>query len=205
MMKFYQALLPLMAATTLLAGCEYGKSNAQRIIGEAEASVDKVRPDATINAPEELKPVEATLAEMKQNLDQGEYKAVDNQLPQLNEQYNILVQTLTAKQAENEAAILEWGELNQEVPKSVEAVEARVNSLTPNALPKGVTKDELETAKQDLETAKATWTEATQAAQAGHPAEARDKARIVQAKMEELKNSLGMNEQVAGNTPASAG
>jgi hypothetical protein len=89
------------------------------------------------------------------------------------------------------------------VPKSVEAVQSRVDSLKPNALPKGVTKDELETAKKELETAKATWDEATKAADAGNPAEARDKARIVQAKMEELKSSLEMNEQVANNTPAS--
>ena len=89
------------------------------------------------------------------------------------------------------------------MPKTVEAVQARVDSLKPNALPKDVTQDEVETAKKELETAKATWDEATKAANAGNPAEARDKARVVQAKMEELKNSLGMNEQVASNTPAS--
>jgi hypothetical protein len=40
-------------------------------------------------------------------------------------------------------------------------------------------------APDELEAAKATWAEAT------------DKARIVQAKVEELKNSLGMNETLA--------
>ena len=84
----------------------------------------------------------------------------------------------------------------------MEAIQARVDSLKPNALPKDVTKEELETAKKDLETTKATWAEAT-AADAGNPVEARDKGRIVQAKAEELKNSLGMNEKVASNTPAS--
>jgi len=204
-MKFYQAMLPLVAATTLFAGCEFGRGKAERIIDQAEASVEKVRPDASVNAPEQLKPVESTLAEMKRNFDEGEYKAVNNQLPQLNEQYRTLVETMNAKQAENDAAIQEWGTLNAEVPKSVEAVEARVNSLKPNALPKDVTSDELETAKKELETVKATWSEAEQAAQSGRPAEARDKARTVQAKLEELKSSLGMNEQVAGTTPTSAG
>ena len=86
----------------------------------------------------------------------------------------------------------------------MEAVQARVDSLKPGALPKGVTPDEVATAKKELETAKVTWDEATKAANAGNPAEARDKARIVQAKMEELKTSLGMTEQVASNTPATA-
>jgi len=200
-MKFHQALLPLLAATTMFVGCEYGKSNAQMIIGQAQASVDKVRPEATLNAPEQLKPVEATLAQMKQNFDQGHYKAVKAGVPQINEQYKTLVDALNAKQVENEATIQEWSALNEQVPKTVQAVQARVDSLKPNALPKDVTKDELDTAKKELEAAKATWDEATKAANAGNPAEARDKAKIVQAKLEELKNSLGMDEQVASNAP----
>jgi uncharacterized protein (DUF305 family) len=201
-MKVYQALLPLVAAITMLAGCE-SKSSAQLIIGQAEASVDKVRPEATVNTPNELKPVEATLAHMKQNFDLHDYKAVKADVPQINAQYKTLQEAIAAKQAENATTIQEWSTLNNEVPKTVEAVQARVDSLKPNALPKDVTKDELETAKKDLEAAKATWDEATKAADAGNPAEARDKARIVQAKMEELKNSLGMDEKVASNTSAS--
>ena len=91
------------------------------------------------------------------------------------------------------------------MPKSIEAIQARVDSLKPAALPKDVTKEELETAKTELETMKATWAEATAAASAGNPAEATDKGRIVQAKAEELKNTLGMNEQLASTTPPSAG
>jgi len=201
-MKVYQALLPLVVAMTMVAGCE-SKSSAQVIIGQAEASVEKVRPEATVNTPNELKPVDATLAQMKQNFDRHDYKAVKNDVPTINEQYRTLIDAMNAKKVENEAIIQEWSTLNTDVPKTVEAVQARVDSLKPNALPKDVTKDELETAKKELETAKATWDEATKAANAGNPAEARDKAKVVQAKMEELKTSLGMTEQVASNTPAS--
>jgi len=52
---------------------------------------------------------------------------------------------------------------------------------------------------------KSTWAEATAAATAGKAMEATDKARVVQAKAEELKNTLGMNEQLASATPANAG
>jgi hypothetical protein len=72
-----------------------------------------------------------------------------------------------------------------------------VDSLKPAALPKDVTKEELATAKTELETVKSTWAEAIAAASAGNTTEATDKGRIVQAKVEELKNSLGMNEVLA--------
>ncbi len=201
-MKPYHALLPLAAAMTLLAGCE-SRSDAQFLLSQAEAAVDKARPEATVATPNELKPVEATLAHMKQSFDQHEYKAVKADVPQFNSQYKTLAAAMDAKQVENAATIQEWATLNNEVPKTVEAVQARVDSLKPNALPKGVTREGLETAKKDLETAKATWEEATKAADAGKPAEARDKAQVVQAKMEELKTTLAMTEQLASNPPAS--
>lgn len=203
-MKVYQAVLPLLAAMAMVAGCE-SRSSAEMMVGQAQDAVEKVRPEASVKTAEQFKPLEATLTQMKQNFAQGEYKAVKSDATQFNAQYKTLMEAMTAKQVEADAIIQEWATLNNDVPKSVEAVQARVDSLKPNALPKDVTKDELETAKKDLETAKATWDEATKAANAGNPAEARDKARIVQAKMEELKNSLGMTAQVASNTPTSAG
>ena len=200
-MKPYHALLPLVAAMTLFAGCE-SRSDAQFLLSQAEAAVDKARSEAAVTTPNELKTVEGTLAHMKQNFDQHEYKAVKADVPQFNEQYKVLASAMEAKQAENAATIQEWATLNNEVPKTVEAVQLRVDSLKPNALPKEVTKQELETAKKDLETAKATWEEATKAADAGNPAEARDKGRIVQAKLEELKSTLAMSEQLASTAPA---
>jgi hypothetical protein len=203
-MKAIQALVPLVAATAFIAGCE-SRGSAQVIIAQADASVEKVRPDAQVYTPGELKPVEATLAHMHQNFDQREYKAVKQELPQLNAQYKTLVEAISAKQAENAAIIQEWSTLNNEVPQTVEAVQARVDSLKPGALPKGVTAEELANAKKELEAAKATWDEATKAANAGKPAEARDKARVVQAKMEELKQSLAMDERVASTASTNAG
>ena len=73
-----------------------------------------------------------------------------------------------------------------------------LDSLKPGALPKDVTREELATAKKDLETMKATWAEATAAASSGNTVEATNKGRTVQAKVNELKSSLGMNEQLAG-------
>ena len=120
-------------------------------------------------------------------------------------QFNTQVEAIKTAATANAAATTEWATLNTEVPQSIEAIQARVDSLKPAALPKDVTKEELETAKTELETMKATWAEATTAASAGNPVEATEKGRTVQAKANELKNTLGMNETLASATPATAG
>ncbi|HEX5161313.1 MAG TPA: hypothetical protein VFV88_06295 [Steroidobacteraceae bacterium] len=198
-MKLYQALLPLAAALAL-AGCQ-GRSTAQGVIGQAETVITQVKDEAQVSAPNELKAAESTLAHMKQNFQEREYQAVIDEVPKFNSQIEAMKTTATA----NNAAAAEWNVLNTEVPKAIEEIQARVDSIKPNALPKEVTKEELDTAKTELETMKSTWAEATAAATAGNAMEATDKARVVQSKAEELKNSLGMNEQLASAAPADAG
>jgi hypothetical protein len=195
MMKVYQALLPLAAAMTIV-GCG-NRGTAQNVIGQAEGALNQAKEEASIKAPDELKAAETTLAHMKENFDSRDYKVVVADVPQFNAQMKTLKEAVTSKQTVEAAAAVEWNSLNEEVPKAVEAIQARVDSLKPAALPKDVTTEELATAKTDLETIKATWAEATAAASAGHTTEAADKGRTVLAKAEELKNSLGMNETLA--------
>jgi hypothetical protein len=194
-MKLYQALLPLAAALFITA-CT-GRSNAERVVQQADGALTNVREEAKVSAPAELNTVEGTLAHMKQSLENHDYKIVVDDVPQFNAQMKSLQEAMVSKQTVAAAATQEWSTLNTEVPKSIEAIQARVDSLKPTALPKEVTKEELATAKTDFETMKATWAEATAAASAGNPVEATDKGRVVQAKAEELKNTLGMNETVA--------
>jgi hypothetical protein len=52
---------------------------------------------------------------------------------------------------------------------------------------------------------KATWTEATTAAESGDLTAATEKGRTVQAKAEEIKSALGMNEQLASVAQPPAG
>ena len=194
-MKVYKALLPLAAAMTIV-GCG-NRGTAQNVIGQAEGALNQAKEEAVIKAPEELKAAETTLAHMKQNFDSRDYKVVVADVPQFNAQMKTLKEAVTSKQTVEAAAAVEWSSLNEEVPKAVEAIQARVDSLKPAALPKDITKEELDVAKTDLETMKTTWAEAAAAASAGHTTEAADKGRTVLAKAEELKNSLGMNEQLA--------
>jgi predicted nucleic acid-binding Zn-ribbon protein len=201
-MKLYQAVLPLAAAMTM-AACG-NRTTAQSVVGQAEGQVANVQQEAEVTAPAELKTVQGTLAHMKQGFNDRDYKLVVNDVPQFNAQMKTLKEAMAAKQGEAATAMQEWSTLNAEVPKAVEEIQARVDSLKPNALPKDVTKEELATAKTDLETMKATWAEASAAASAGNTVEATNKGRTVQAKANELKTTLGINEQLASTATAPA-
>jgi hypothetical protein len=198
-MKSYLALLPL-AAATILVGCG-SRGTAQNVVGQAEAKINEVKADASVSAPSELKAAESTLARMKQNYESHDYRVVIADVPKFNEQLANLNTAIEQKQTATAAATTEWATLSTDVPKAVEEIQARVDSLKPNALPKDVTKAELATAKTELETLKAAWAEATAEAQSGKTAEAAEKGRVVAAKTEELKSSLGITASLAA-TPA---
>jgi hypothetical protein len=203
-MRISQALLPLVAGALLLTGCG-NKEPATQAVTQAEAALEGLRADAAKFAPEELKTTEGTLAAMKGNLADEDYRAVVNDVPKFNAEVKKLQDSVVTHQTLAAASLAEWDSLNTEVPKTVEALEIRVESLKASKLPKEITKETFETAKTELETMKTTWAEATAAASAGNTQEAADKGRTVQAKGEELKNQLGMNPSlanVAAPTPA---
>jgi hypothetical protein len=195
-MRISQALLAIAATTLLMTGCG-NKQPATNAVTQAENAISPLRDDASKYAPEELKAADATLAKMKDDLAKEDYKSVVAAVPKINTDINTLKGAVVQKQTVAAAAQNEWDALNTEVPKSLEAVQTRVDALKGTKLPKEITKENYEAAKTDLETVKATWTEATTAASAGNTLEAADKGRTVQAKVEEIKNELGMNPSLA--------
>jgi DNA repair exonuclease SbcCD ATPase subunit len=201
-MRISQAFLPLVAAL-IIAGCG-SRTTAENVVGQAEGALNSERDAAQTLAPEELKAAESTLAHMKQSLNDRKYKDVEADVPKFNQQVKAIQDAVTANQQAHNAAAQEWNALNAEVQKSLDAVQAQVDTLAKGKLPKGVTKQGFESAKTELEQVKTTWSEATAAAGAGKAAEATEKGRTVQAKVEALKTELGMNAQVASTAPAPA-
>jgi PBP1b-binding outer membrane lipoprotein LpoB len=199
-MRISHTLMPLLAATLFITGCG-NEEPATNAVTQAEAAIEPLRPDASQYAAAELQAAEATLAKMKENLAKEDYRAVVNDVPAFNTQVKTLQDTVVSQQSAMVAAQHEWDSLNAEVPKTVEALQVRVDSLSGAKLPKEITKETFETAKTDFEALKATWAEATAAASAGKTLEAADKARDAQAKGEELKNQLGMNPALAAVSP----
>jgi hypothetical protein len=184
-------LVAATAATLFIAGCGNQEQPAKLALASAEASLAEVRVDAAKYAPEELQSAETRLAKIKGDLAKKEYKDVLGGSTQLTKEAATLKEVVVSKQTQDVAATHEWETLSEEVPKMVQAIEIRVDTLSGSSrLPKDVNKETFEEAKATLESMKSMWAEASAAFNAGNAIAAADKARQVQAKGEKVIDDL---------------
>jgi membrane-associated HD superfamily phosphohydrolase len=186
-------LAAIIAGAALVSGCANNEEPARAALASAEASLAEVRVDAAKYAPEQLRQVETRLARVKDDLAKEEYTDALGGATQVTKETATLKEVVTAKQTQAVAATHEWEALSEEVPKMVQAIENRVDSLSGAKLPKDLDKESFESAKATLESMKSLWAEASAAFEAGNAILAADKARMVQAKGEEVIDQLGMS------------
>jgi len=186
-------LAAIVAGAAFVSGCANNEQPARQALASAEASLAEVRVDAAKYAPEELQQVESRLARVKDDLAKEEYTDVLGGATQLTKETAALKEVVVSKQTQAVAATHEWEALSEEVPKMVQAIESRVDSLSGTKLPKDLDKESFESAKAALESMKSLWAEASAAFEAGNAILAADKARMVQAKGEEVIDQLGMS------------
>ena len=193
-MQSLKSLLAASAAALLIAACGNQEQPARQALASAEESLSEVRVDAAKYAPEELENAESRLARIKGDLADKEYKDVLGGATQLTKEAATLKELVVSKQTQAVAATHEWETLKEEVPKMVQAIETRVDTLSDSPkLPKDVNKDTFEAAKATLESMKSLWAEASAAFDAGNAVAAADKARQVQAKGEKVIDELGIS------------
>jgi predicted small secreted protein len=196
-MKKYSFFLPAALAAVLLAGCNTQKGPAEQAIAGAQATLDAVRDDAQKYAPEQLGGVEAKLSDMKGAFQQGNYAGVLKAAPGVTAAIAGLKDAASAKKVEAEQALAkakdDWGPASAAVPKMVDEIAKRVETLSKTKhLPKGVTKDSLAAAKTGIDTMKSTWADATNASSSGDYTTAMAKAQAVKDKAAALMKSLDM-------------
>lgn len=193
-MRISKTLMGLAASTILIAGCASQEQPATQAVTAVELSLAEVRVDAAKFAPEELNAAETKLAKIKSQLAKEDYKDVLSGSSELTKDVAVLKEVVVSKQTQFAAATNEWESLSEEVPKMVQAIESRVDTLSGSKkLPSDVNREVFEAAKAALASMKAQWAEATAAFSAGNATEAADKARIVQAKAEEVAGQLGIS------------
>ncbi len=187
-----------LAMAMIIVGCAGQKEPATKALAEAEAAIASVRDDASRYAPEDLRGIEATHAALKANLANGDYKAVLAGAPQLMSAVDSLKTSVAARKAEAEAAAAaasgEWNALAEDVPKMVQAIQSRVDTLgASRKLPRNVSQGSFDQAKSGLDMMKTTWAEASSDYSAGDPVNAVAKAKRVQEKGAEVLKLLGMS------------
>ena len=184
-------------SAVLMFGCNTQKGPAEQALAGAEQGLDAARDSAQKYVPEQLGTVEAQLGNMKDSFAKGDYAGVLAQAPALTTAIANLKDAANAKKTEAETALAkakdDWGPASAAVPKMVDDIAKRVETLSKTKkLPKGVTKEAVAAAKTGLDSLKSTWADASNAASSGDFTTAMAKANAVQSKATEMMNSLGM-------------
>jgi hypothetical protein len=197
-MRINNAFLAFAAATLLITGCSQNRNAANDSLEKIEESLKDLRADAQRYAPDGLKGVESQLANLKTSFEAKEYGHVLAGTPQLEKAVGSLREAVVTGREHARRALAvaktEWEGLNVEVPKMVESIEARVEELDKRKIRFRVSKEELATAKSDLEWMKNEWAEATADVEKGAQVEAAEKGKAIKAKGEEVRKQLGMKD-----------
>jgi hypothetical protein len=198
-MKF-RFVLPALAAVAMLAsGCAQQRGPANKALESVEDSLKNVRDDAQKYAPDGLKSVEAQLKNLKQSFDDKNYDNVLAGTPSLQKAVDSLAAAVNSGKEQHRSAVAaaktEWEGLNAEVPKMVDAIQARVDELSKKKhLPFGVSKDEFEGAKAGLESIKTAWADAKSEFSKGDAVEATTKAKTAKGMAIEVKEKLKIKD-----------
>jgi HAMP domain-containing protein len=197
-MRISNVLLALAAATLLASGCAQNRGPANQALDQIEASLKDVRDDAAKYAPDGLKGVEAQFKRLRESYEAKEYDNVLAGTPALEKAVASLKDAVDAGKAQARQAVAaaksEWEGLNAEVPKMVDTIQARVDTLAQGRLPFGLNKDEFEGAKSAFESMKETWKDATAQARQGDAIEATHKGKTAKGMGEAIYDQLKIKQ-----------
>lgn len=197
-MRISNAFLAMAAATLLITGCAQNRAPADKALDAIEASLKDVRDDASRYAPEGLKGVEAQLKRLRESYDAKEYGNVLAGAPELEKAVGSLKDAVESGKSQARKAVAaaktEWEGLNAEVPKMVDTIQARVDTLSKGRLPFGLNKNEFEGAKSAFESMKETWKDATAQASQGDAVEATSKGKTAKGMGEAIFDQLKIKQ-----------
>lgn len=196
-MKKHSVWLTAALSAVLIVACNQQKGQAEQAVASAEQALNATRDEAQKYAPEQLGGVEAQLGQMKDSYQRNDYAgtlaAAPAMMTAINGMKDAAAQKKTAAEAAASKAKDDWAATSTDVPKMVDEVSKRVETLSKTRhLPKGVTKENVTAAKGGLDQLKSTWSDATAAASSGDYTTAMSKADTVKAKTADMMKSLGM-------------
>jgi len=202
-MRIAKILVAFATTALMLGGCANQKEPAEKAVAQVESSLAEFKADAEKYAPEDLKAVEESVTKLKNNLAKKDYSGVVISAPAVASTVRSLKSNVELKKADAEATLAaaqtEWTELSAKMPQMVEAIQAKVDSLTKTRkLPKDLDKAAFDTLKADFESLKTEWTTASTDFASGAAAEAVRKARAAKAKGEEILTKLGLPTPTLG-------
>ncbi|MBN1470888.1 MAG: hypothetical protein JW925_03840 [Syntrophaceae bacterium] len=199
--KIFCLVVALCVCVFFLISCSGGKNAAELAIKAAEEAVNVTKAEAVKIVPDEVKSLEDTLTAVKEKFINGDYKAAMEEATTL---ANKAKEVLDAAKAKKEELTIKWTEISQGLPKMVEDIQAKIDSLSKvKKLPASVTKEGFEEAKAGLASVKDEWTKIQTSFTSGNFAEAVNAATSLKDKAVKIMESLGMSVP-SSETPAEA-
>ena len=189
--------LVLAGAALLFAACASKMEPAQKALADINSALDSVSVEAKKYVPDQLTAAENKVTQLTQSFDNKEYEAVLAGAPPVLAEVQGLANAAAVKKDEIAKALSnEWTGLAASVPPVVDAVNARVDSLS-NA--KHVRKDiDLTAAKSGVADAKTQWETAQSAFASGNVADAVAAAKGAKTKAEAAATALKLALPEAG-------
>ncbi len=188
MKKSFALVAVLLVGLMMVVGCSRDKEPAEAAIKAAEAAIGAAKAEAMKYVPDQVKGVEDALKAAKDAFEKKEYTQALNAAKNLPGKVKDLA--AAAKKAELTKA---WEEIAGAVPKMMEDIKGRVDSLAKSKkLPKGMDKAKVEGAKAGLAEITQAWTDADNAFKGGNIGDAIAKGNAVKAKATEIMGALGM-------------
>ncbi len=180
----------LFVGTVMLIACASDKGPAEQAIKAAEDAVNSVKAEAAKYVPDQVKSLESALAALKDKFAKKDYKAAISEAQSLSGKAKEVAEAAKAKKEELTKS---WTDLNEGLPKMVEAIQSRVDILSKSKkLPGNLTAEKFEEVKSGLNSAKEEWAKALESFKAGSLAEAVSLANSVKGKAVQAMETLGL-------------
>lgn len=200
--KLVCLVITLFVSTVMLISCSSDKAPAELAIKTAEEAVDSVKAETAKYIPAQVKSLEDTLAEVKDKFAKKEYKAAITEAQSLAGKAR---EALEAAKAKKEELAVNWTALSGEVPKMIEAIQGRVDTLSKSKkLPTDLTAEQFAEVESGLAALKKEWATAVEGFNAGNIADAVSMANSVKEKSEKTIEILGVpsTQAAPGKIPA---
>ncbi|MBN1663133.1 MAG: hypothetical protein JW943_05990 [Deltaproteobacteria bacterium] len=184
------AIILLFTVFMMMACGNRDKGPAELAIKAAEDAVNAAKKEAAKFVPDQVSTIESTLASAKDKLAKGQYKEA---LTEAQVIIGMAKEAALAAKAKKDEFTKTWAELSEGLPKMVEAVQNRVDTLSrATKLPAALTAEKFAEAKTGLAAVKEDWAKAQESFTAGNLANAVSVATSVKDKAVKAMEALGM-------------
>jgi hypothetical protein len=184
--------LTLCSVAILFVACANQMEPAKNALDNINTTLNSVSADAQKYVPDQFAEAQTRVAALNASFERKDYAAVVAGAPAVLAKVNGLSGAAAAKKDEMAKTLgNEWRSLAASVPKSLSAVQARIDDLSKT---KHVPKDvDLGAAKSGLADATSAWDKAQEAFKAGNPADAVTAAKDAQSKVASAAAALKLN------------